>query len=604
MQGTYGIYFHLHLIKNRTVKTISSEKNITLQGTSVSNGIGFGNVIIYRTDFDDVLEYPIDDGNLFPEIERYNQAVNEVKLIFENNQKRIEKEASIENAKIYETYHLILGDPFFTEEIPEAIKTVQKNAEHIICTKLRIYEKHFETIDDEYLRERVYDVRGVCRRVIYHLLQHESQDQTSTSIALNNIIVARELTPADSIHFHHTSIKGLITEFGGRTSHAAILARSLEIPAIVGVKDLVRNVQSQSPAIVDGSEGILILNPDKETTNLYREKAEQFSRKQKKLISLLNQPITNFPDRKIRLLVNINEPSEFEMANKYKADGVGLYRTELNFIAKERLLREQEQFLSYKQLLTNFKDKEVTIRVLDLGGDKFIDFNDGHKEANPFLGWRSIRFLLSEPEVYKTQLRAILRASAHGKAKILLPMISSRDEIVESKKLIDEVKRDLDKEKIKYDKKIPVGIMIETPAAALSIHDLIREVDFVSIGTNDLIQFTLAVDRNNEKVANYYQPLSPAIISLLKLVVGTCTKHNKEVSVCGEMAGDPSYTQLLLALGVDDFSMQPVSVPLVNNIVTATNEEVLKKIQAKIDDFYTASELSAFLERTLEETLN
>lgn len=580
------------------------EHNIIFKGISVSDGIGFGNLVVYRTDFDDVTEYPIEENQVVSEIEKYRNSVNEVKLIFVNNQKRIAKEDSIENSKIYETYHMILDDPFFTEEIPEAIKTQQKNAEYIISSKLRIYEKHFESVDDEYLRERIYDIRGVCRRLIYHLLQQENQDQTSTSIVLNNIIVARELTPADSIHFHHKSIKGLITEYGGRTSHAAILARSLEVPAIVGAKDLVKNVKSHLSAIIDGSEGILIVNPDKEKTTHYKTKAAQFSKQKLELISRMYQPINNLPNRKVRLLVNINEPSEVEIAKKYKADGVGLFRTELNFIAKERLLREQEQYLSYKRILTHFEDKEVAIRVLDLGGDKFLNFQESHKETNPFLGWRSIRFLLSEPSVYKTQLRAILRASAYGNAKILLPMISSRDEIIASKKLIQEVKKELDTEKINYNKRTPVGIMIETPSAALTINDLVREVDFVSIGTNDLIQFTLAVDRNNEKVADYYQPLNPAIISLLKLVLSTCTVHNVPVSICGEMAGDTNYTQLLLALGVDDFSMQPVSIPLVNNVIVATGEEILQRIKTKLDGFYTASELSSFLQDCLKETLN
>ncbi len=581
-----------------------TENNITFQGISVSEGIGFGNIIIYRTDFDDVIEYPIDGKQLASEIERYKEAVDEVNLIFVNSQKRVEKETSLENSKIFETYNLILKDPFFTDDIPEAINSQKLNAEHIICTKLRIYEKHFETIEDEYLRERIYDIRGVCRRVIYHLLQHETQDQTSTSISLNNIIVARELTPADSIHFHHKTIKGLITEYGGRTSHAAILARSLEIPAIVGVKDLVKKSTSHLSAIIDGTQGILIINPDKETTKVYKEKADQFSKKKLELINRMKQPAKYLPGRKIRLFVNLNEISEIEIAQKYKADGVGLYRTELNFIAKERLLREQEQFLSYKQILTKFEEKEVTIRVLDLGGDKFLAYNESHKEANPFLGWRSIRFLLSEPTVYKAQLRAILRASAFGRPRILLPMIASRDEIIESKKLIKEAMEELDNEKIKYDKKIPLGIMIETPAAALIIEDLIRQIDFVSIGTNDLIQFTLAVDRNNEKVASYYQPLNPAIISLLRMVVAACKSHKKPVSVCGEMAGDPNYTQLLLAIGVDDFSMQPVSIPQVNNIVIATDENVLNKIKTKLNSFYTALELSSFLEKCLKETLN
>lgn len=577
-------------------------KNVIYTGISVSAGIGFGNIIIYRTDFDDVTEYTIEKDKINGEIKRYNDAVNEVDLIFSNNKKRVEIEENSDDARIYETYQLILNDPFFKEEVPAAIKSQHKNAEFTLCTKLNFYEKHFETIEDDYLRERIFDIRGVSRRLIYHLLQYESDEQLSQPTNDGNIIIARELTPADSIHFHHKSLKGLITEFGGKTSHAAILARSLEVPAIVGIKDLVKKTVSGSPAIVDGVEGELIINPDKETIEKYKQKLIEYNDQKQLLIEKLNHPTQKSLNKKIRLLVNINEQSEIEIAHKYKAEGVGLYRTELHFIAKERLLREQEQFLTYRQILTNFQDKEVAIRMLDLGGDKFLDFHHKYKESNPFLGWRSIRILLSETDVFKTQIRAVLRASAFGKAKIMLPMISSREEIVASRNLISEVKKELDKEKIRYDKNIPLGIMVEIPSAAVTMEDLVQHVDFVSIGTNDLIQYTLAVDRNNEKVASYYQPLNPAIISLIKNVITVCNKFHKPVSICGEMAGDPEYTQLLLALGVIDFSMQPVSIPTINNIICCTTEKTLQLIKSKLNGFYTASELSSFLKNCLKET--
>ncbi len=433
-----------------------TKKNITLNGLSVSKGIGFGNIVVYRTDFDDVTEYPIASEKLKEEIERYNNAIQEVNLIFDNNKKRVEKEGDANNSKIYETYNLILNDPFFKEEIPTAIKDNKKNAEFTICSKLAFYEKHFENVEDEYLRERIFDIRGVSRRVIYHLLQYETEEQFSlTAGDGGNIIVARELTPADSIHFHHKSLQGLITEYGGKTSHAAILARSLEVPAIVGIKDLLKFVRSGSQAIVDGIEGKLIINPDKNIAREYREKLAAYNQQKKELIKGLDKPANQVSNRDIRLFVNINEQSEIEMAHKYKAAGVGLYRTELDFIAKERLIKEQEQYLNYKQLLSTFADQDVIIRVLDLGGDKFLDFNSRYKEANPFLGWRSIRILLQEREVFKTQIKAILRASAHGKAKLLLPMISSREEIIASKEIINSVKKELDKEKIKFNKNLP-----------------------------------------------------------------------------------------------------------------------------------------------------
>ncbi len=583
--------------KNKTVPKELSVLNISLNGISVSDGIGIGKVMVYRTDFDDVNEYLIEKDKIIDEIDRYSAAVNEVNQIFVNNQKRVAHEVGLENAKIYETYHLILDDPFFQEEIPAAINKQQKNAEFIICSKLNLYEKHFETIEDEYLRERIYDIRGVSRRLIYHLLQHEFPEHSSSA---DNIIIARELTPADSIHFHHKTLKGLVTEFGGRTSHAAILARSMEVPAIVGVKDLLKKVKNGSTTIIDGSEGTLILNPDDEKLKFYKLKQERFSQKKQALIHDLEKPIQNLPNRKIRFLANINEPSEIELARKYKAEGIGLFRTELQFIAKEQFLTEKEQFDCYKELAQNFKDNEVVIRVLDLGGDKFLPFADTHRESNPFLGLRSIRILLTEKDVFKTQLRAILMASAFGKVKILLPMISSKEELLESKKILKEVILDLDKTNIKYDPKIKIGIMIEVPSAAIIIEDLIGEVDFVSIGTNDLIQYTLAVDRNNEKVASFFQPLNPGVISLLKKVISVSNKNNKPVSVCGEMAGDPRYTQLLLSMGVNDFSMQPVSIPGVKNVVLNTDKKCLKSIAQKLKSFNTVTELSDFLTQKFE----
>ncbi len=305
--------------------------NITLHGISVSDGVGIGTVMVYRTDFDDVTEYTVENDKIIEEIDRYSAAVNDVNLIFLNNQKRVARESGLENAKIYETYHMILDDPFFQEDIPAAIHAQSKNAEFIICNKLSLYEKHFESIEDEYLRERVFDIRGVSRRLIYHLLQHDFPEQSAEN---GNIILARELTPADSIHFHHKTLKGLVTEFGGRTSHAAILARSMEVPAIVGVKGLLKKVKNGAPIIIDGTEGVIIINPDAEKLNFYQLKKDRFTQKKQALIRDLEKPIQNLPHRKIRFLANINEPSEIEHAKKYKAQGVGLFRTELQFIAK------------------------------------------------------------------------------------------------------------------------------------------------------------------------------------------------------------------------------------------------------------------------------
>ncbi len=577
------------------------EHNIVLEGLSVSDGIGFGQAVIYRTDFDDVQSYTIDQDKILTEIERYSSALMEVDLIFLNNQKRIAREVGLEQAAVYDTYHLILEDPLFKEEIPAAIRSQRQNAESVICEKLDLYEKHFATIEDAYLRERIFDIRGVSRRLVYHLLQHQHPQHSVDSGA--NIIIARELTPADSIHFHHKSLKGLITEFGGRTSHAAILARSLEVPAIVGVKDLLKRVPNHARVIVDGTAGKLIVNPDSELEARYEARCEKIQNRKNRLIQNLALPVTGLPQRTVRFMANLNELSEIPVAHRYQADGVGLFRTELQFIAKERLLSEEEQYLIYTHLLKSFPEKEVVIRILDIGGDKFLPFSDLQKESNPFLGWRSIRILLTERDIFKTQLRAILRAALHGRAKILIPMISSVEEIVATRKIIAECIHELKSAHTPFRESIPLGIMVEIPSAAIMIDKLLKEVDFVSIGTNDLIQYTLAVDRNNEKVASFYQPLNPGVLALIRRVAEEAGKQNKGLSICGEMAGDPLYTQLLLAFGINDFSMQPVSIPKVKDVVLHTKTEHLERINDHVFDFCTIAGLAGFLRKDLPPEL-
>ncbi|RMH61690.1 MAG: phosphoenolpyruvate--protein phosphotransferase [Calditrichaeota bacterium] len=428
--------------------------------------------------------------------------------------------------------------------------------------------------------------------MVYHLLQYDAHEHQDVDAC---IIVARELTPADSIHFHRRALIGLVTEYGGPTSHAAILARSLEVPAIVGVNQLMKQVQNGDTVILDALRGKLILRPNDKELAEYRAKQTAYQEHKKELIAHLDEAIHTLPNRQIRLLANINEISEVPMAQKYMARGVGLYRTELQFIAKERLLTEAEQYTLYRQILEAFPEQPVTIRVLDLGGDKFLPFAGTHHEANPFLGLRSIRALLTQPDIFKTQIRAILRAAVHGRARIMLPMISSREEVLKARKLIQTVCDDLEREKIKYKKDVPVGIMVEIPSAALLIDQLLPYSDFVSIGTNDLVQYTLAVDRGNERVASFYNPLNPAVLQLIHKVARACKRKETPLSVCGEIAGNPLYTQLLLALDVDVFSMQPAHIPVVKNVIRHTTQTDLREIRQRLFRFKRPENLKKYL---------
>ncbi len=564
----------------------------------MSEGIGLGTVCIYRTEIDDISVYSLQSENLAQEIDRYYSSVNEVSQQFMAKQNRIAREIGSKHAEIYEAYRMIIEDPFFQEEVPQAIRGDMVNAESVIKNKLRILEKRFESIEDEYLRERIYDIRGVSRRIIYHLMQHDNFCEFDSE--MDNILIARELTPVDAIHFQHRTLKGIITEYGGKTSHAAILAHSLEIAAVVGVRNLMKHINGVHEVAIDAEQGKVILNPDKETKKEFAQRIEKWDQKRDRLRQLVALPLPKVQDEPIRLLANINDNSEIDIARNYRADGVGLFRTELPFIAHERLLSEEEQYQIYRKLLEGFPGQEVTIRLLDVGGDKFIPFESTHHELNPFLGWRSIRILLSDTDVFRNQLRALYRASVHGSLKIMIPMISSREEIVRIKNFMDEIRADMDFAV----PEIPLGIMVEVPSAAISIERLLPEVDFASIGTNDLVQYTLAVDRNNEKVAGYYQPLNFAVLALIKQVVAAGRKQNKDISICGEIAGDPLYVPLLLALGVRKFSMHPAALPKIKNILLKMPESVYIHLARNYDRFETSEELMAYLKSQLQKLDN
>jgi phosphotransferase system enzyme I (PtsI) len=465
----------------------------------------------------------------------------------------------------------------------------------IIRSKLLSLEKRFEDIADEYLRERIYDIRGVSRRLIFSLMQTESYcdfDRYS-----DNILIARELTPVDSVYFQHKALKGIATEYGGKTSHAAILAHSLEIAAVVGVKNLMKFIKPAQLAVIDGDEGIVIFNPGLETQNKFRKRIQDWEKRKKRFQTSIRIPTPTIEGKKVTLMANINDESEVQLANKYNANGVGLFRTELQFIARERILTENEQYEIYVKILRSFSPKEVVIRLLDMGGDKFLPFADDHPEVNPFLGWRSIRILLDEEEIFQAQLRALYRAAEHGNLKILIPMVSSIEDILAVKEKISQVCKNFNK----HLQKIPIGIMVEVPSAAIEIEKLLKEVDFASIGTNDLIQYTLAVDRNNEKVASYYQPLNGAILELIAHVTKCSDKMGKEISICGEMAGDPLYVPLLLALGLRKFSMHPAALPRVKNIIIKTKNDIIKHLAKNYKRFNTTRELIDYLDVNMKK---
>ncbi len=575
---------------------VERSNEIILKGIPVSEGITYGKISLYRSELEVGNTYSINPEQVSDELEKYFSALHEVSIQFMEKQNRIARDLGTDQAEIYDAYRLILEDPFFQQEIPAALKKELTNSESVILDKLRQFEQKFAEITDEYLKERIYDIRGVSRRIIQQLSQVDTHFEIFEN--QNTILIAKEITPVDTVYFQHKFLKGIVTEFGGKTSHAAILAHSLEIAALVGVENLTRYVKKNSWAIIDSYRGILVVNPSDKTKNTYQKKLGDLEKRKKRLKKIIPKPLPIITDTQIKLMATINDENEIELANKYLANGVGLYRTELQFISKGRFLNEDEQYQLYKKLLSSFSEQEVIIRLLDMGGDKFLPLAKEHEDPNPFLGWRSIRILLSEKDILRTQLRALFRASKFGKLKIMIPMVSSLEDILSIKSVMTEVAKDFDDSV----KNIPVGIMVEIPSVAIEIDKILPQVDFASIGTNDLVQYLLAVDRNNEKVADYYQPLNSAVLKLIEKVAASGKKLNKQISICGEIAGETLYTPLLLALGIYNLSVHPALLPKIKNVLLNLSDDIINQVRTSYGNFELSGDLSEYL-KSIQKTI-
>ncbi|MGC8769868.1 MAG: phosphoenolpyruvate--protein phosphotransferase [Brevinematia bacterium] len=566
-----------------------------LRGIPISRGIAIGKTLIRYDIMKKVNLSQIKEDDKKAEIARYLNAIEQVKNEITNLVSNKSGTLNQDTIQILQYYKVLLEEDFFIKNVIERIENDLYSADSALVYELEAIRKQFEKIEAEYFKSRFLDFKSIADRIIRKM----NGDLELGEIAEPIIIVAEEVSPAEMLHIKKEFVIGIATESGSTTSHAAIIAESLEIPAVFGLRDLFNYIKKDDNLIVDGYKGLVIVNPDDATVKDYRHLQKSYQKKEKEIIQVVNLPSKTIDEEDVKIYANVSNSMELNIAKRHQAEGIGLLRTELLFIANEKFLTEKEQFDIYKEYLLIFQGKDVTIRTLDMGGDKFFE-NTTSKDPNPFLGWRSIRVLLKEKEKFKQQLRAIIRASVfNDNIKIMIPMISSIEEVRRVKEIYKECEEEIKNEGKPFKYNIPLGIMIEIPSAAILSNHLAKEVDFFSLGTNDLVQYTLAVDRNNQSVAEYYQPLNPAVLYLIHYTVVNANANNKPVSVCGEIARNPLYLRLLLGMGIRNFSVNPTYIPLVKSVIVNSSIADCKKLWNSVRNLKTAIEI----ERKLKDDL-
>lgn len=527
-----------------------------LSGIGASAGIAIAKAFVHVEAEMNIEKKEVQD--VTAEIERFQAAVAKSKEELTVIKDKAEQELGADKAEIFAAHLLVLSDPELVDAVTGKIEAEKQNAEYAMNEVASMFIEMFENMQNEYMKERAADIRDVSKRVLGHLLG--VQTQSLATVAEEMIVIAEDLTPSDTAQLNPAFIKGFATNIGGRTSHSAIMSRSLEIPAVVGAKTVTEEIKTGMTVIIDGAEGTVIIEPTEEEKAHYEQKRQAFLKQKQEWGKLAGEKTRTKDGKHIELAANIGTPKDLDGVLKNGAEAIGLYRTEFLYMDRSELPSEEEQFEAYKEVVERLDNKPVIIRTLDIGGDKELPYLNLPEEMNPFLGYRAIRICLEEQSIFRVQLRALLRASAYGNVKVMFPMIATLEEVRQAKAIFMEEKERLTSEGVAVADKVELGIMVEIPSTAVAADLFAKEVDFFSIGTNDLIQYTMAADRMNERVSYLYQPYHPAILRLVKMVVDAAHNEGKWVGMCGEMAGDEVAIPLLLGLGLDELSMSATSI--------------------------------------------
>lgn len=589
--------------KNRSKKAKQpTQERKKFTGIPVSPGVAIGKAfVLHAEDFQAIPKVAIGEDKVPQEIARFEDALTRTRADILGIRKKLSQEIGREHSDIFTAHLLVLEDRSLIEDVITAIKEKRVNAEYAFSFVVQKYFHAFAQIDDEYLRERVADIRDIARRVIENLMGEEKNPLANLTEQV--IVIAHDLSPSDTALMDKQKVIAFATDIGGPTSHTAIMARSMEIPAVVGLDRISREVMTGDSVIIDGNHGAVIVHPDRKTLAAYAQEERRFVELISELDKLRNLQAQTPDGHRVELSANIEFPDEIPSVLAHGAAGIGLYRTEYFYMNRTDLPTEEEQFEAYRTVAEKIKPFPVIIRSLDLGGDKFLSSLEVPHEMNPFLGWRAIRFCLARVDIFKTQLRAVLRASVHGNIKAMYPMISNLTELQQANRIMEECRKELRKEKIPFDPKMEVGAMIEIPSAALTSDALAKEVDFFSIGTNDLIQYALAVDRVNEKIAYLYEPTHPAILRLIHEVIVNGHRNKIWVGTCGEMTGDPEIAILLMGLGINEISTSPLLLPKVKKAIRLVPFRQAKEVAEQALQFSTGAEVSRLLKQKLQKFL-